>query len=349
MTDRDRWGLRGRVQTCRLQRVWYSRRCGAELCETEERGDATLVEFRPDGSLARRWHHNPDGSEWTSIYGYDGSSRLVTLRSENAAGPVESQRYEYDDAGRLIRIVAQAADGSDRVTESYEYDASGRQKKTFHVDLTVQRSDTMYSWGVEGTDSGYSAPGAATLTILHNMRDQPTELLFSDRGGRTLSRVEFVYDEMGRLVEEAQTMVTEALPPEVVAGLSSAQLEALRALFGAGTARRVHGYDAQGHRIETHTSMFGALGGDSKTMTYNDHGDQIEEIWKHEQRDYNIDDEGRLSDSPSRERVSRTEARFHYNYDARGNWIKKVVEARAGTDVEFSVSSIEDRILVYYD
>src|SRR5881396_1650963 len=94
MIDRDRWGLRGQVRSCRLQRTWFSRRCGADLCETEERGDTTIVEFRPDGSLARRWQHNPDGSEWTSMYEYNGAGQLETVRTENGASQFDVQRYE---------------------------------------------------------------------------------------------------------------------------------------------------------------------------------------------------------------------------------------------------------------
>jgi hypothetical protein len=47
--------------------------------------------------------------------------------------------------------------------------------------------------------------------------------------------------------------------------------------------------------------------------------------------------------------VRRSEARFHYDYDVRGNWIKKVVEARGGADGDFLVSSIEERTLTYHD
>jgi len=349
MTERDRWGLRGSVLSCRLQRIWYSRGCSADLCESEERGDTTLVEFHPNGSLVRRRHSNPDGSEWTSMYVYDGSGRLVTVRTESVAGQVDLQRYEYDSEGRLMRTVARASDGRDRIAESYEYDATGRKQKTVYVDVTAQNSDTMHFWGVEGTDCAYSAPGAAALTTLHNTRDQPTELLFHDKDGRTLSRVEFVYDEMGHLVEEAQTMVADALPAEMLEGLTSTQLEALRALFGAGPSRRQHCYDARGLRIETHTRMFGALGRDSKRMTYNPHGDQTEEISEYEQRDFSIDDRGRLSGGDTNESVSRSEARFRYEYDVRGNWTKKVVEARSGAAAEFSLSSAEQRTIDYYD
>jgi YD repeat-containing protein len=349
MTDCDRWGLRGPVRSCRLQRTWYSRRCGAGLCETDERGDTTIVEFRSDGALARRWHHNPDGSEWTSMHEYNGAGQLVIVRTENTARPVDVQRYEYDAAGRLVRLVARAQDGHDRIAETYEYDATGRKRKTLYVDLAAQRPDTHYSWDVEGTDCSYSAPGAATLTTFHNMGNQPTELLFHDTAGRPLSRVEFLYDKAGHLLEEAQTMMAEMLPPGMLVGMSPARLEAMRSLLGAVPLRRLHRYDARGHRIETSSSLFGPLGRDRRTMAYNNLGDQIEEISEDEHRDYSIDDQGRLSDSPTKESVSRSEARFHYEYDGRGNWIKKTVEGRGGADQDFSVSTIEQRTLAYYD
>jgi len=346
MIDRDRWGLRGQVRSCRLQRTWFSRRCGADLCETEERGDTTIVEFRPDGSLARRWQHNPDGSEWTSMYEYNGAGQLETVRTENGASQFDVQRYEYDSAGRLVRLVALTPDGRDRIAEGYEYDATGRKRKTLYVDLAFQRPNTMYCWGVEGTDCVYSAPGATTLTTFHNARDQPTELLFHDSAGRVLSRVEFVYDEAWHLLEEAQTMVAETLPPGMLTGMNPAQLQALGALLGT---RRLHRYDAHGRRIETSSSMFGQLCRNRKTMAYNDRGDQTEEISEDEERDYSIDDQGRLSESTTRETVSRSETRFHYDYDMRGNWIKKTVEGRGGTDQQFSVSGIEQRILAFAD
>lgn len=350
MTERDRWGLRGPVQSCQLQRTWYAGRCGTDRCETEERGDTTLVEFRPDGSLVHRWHRNPDGSELTWVYEYDAAGRLMSSRTEHTAGAVEVQRHEYDAEGRLVRLVASAANGSDRVAESYDYDAQGRKKTTVYVDPAVQRADTAYFWSVEGTDASYSAPGATTVTTLHNNRDQPIELLFGDMAGRTLSRVEFVYDEAGHLLEEAQTRLADVLPSETVSKMDPAQLEAIRTLLGVGgePTRRRHRYDGRGHRIETSSSLFGPLGQDRKTMTYNDHGDLIRELSEDEHREYDIDDEGRLSEKPNSANTSRSEARFHYDYDDRGNWIVKRVEGGATSD-QFAVSSVERRALVYYD
>jgi YD repeat-containing protein len=82
MTDRERWQLHGPVGSCRFERRRYSRRCGADTCEVEERGDATTVDFRFDGNLSRQSHHNPDGSEWTSTYEYDDRGRLIRMRTE---------------------------------------------------------------------------------------------------------------------------------------------------------------------------------------------------------------------------------------------------------------------------
>jgi hypothetical protein len=272
------------------------------------------------------------------------------VRNQNGAGLEDLQFYDYDSAGRLVRVTARPKGGDDRVAESYEYDPAGRKKKVLYVDLAAQRPDTHYAWGVEGTDSSYSAPGTATLTTLHNESDQPTDLLFYDGAGRLLSRVEFRYDRAGNLFEEAQTNAANTLPPAMLASLNNAQLETVHTLFGVAgePRRRIHRYNEQGRRVETRARME-PLGGNSKTVAYNDHGDQIEEVFEHDEREYGIDDEGRLSDAPTKESVSRSEARFRYDYDAGGNWVMKTVESRGGTDQNFTLSSVERRTIGYFE
>jgi hypothetical protein len=348
MTIRDRWDLRGPVHSCRLERTWFSRRCGAEACATEEHADTSIVELRPDGSLARQWHRNPDGSEWTATFQYDQTGRLLNVQTENSSGLVSVQIYEYDTSGRLARLIARDKEGGERVAETYAYDLAGRKKKTLYVDLATPRPDTHTLWGVEGSDSCYSAPGAATLTTVYDEREHPTELLFHDVQGRLLSRVEFRYDEGGHLVEEAQWRAGETLPPELLAKLNAEQLETVRTLFGAAEPiRQLHRYDEQGRRSETR-SQLGPLGKHRKTMAYNDHGDQSEEVSEDETRQYGIDEQGRLAERSTKESVRRAEARFRYKYDTHGNWVEKVIEGRGGVDQEFTVSSMERRLLAYY-
>jgi hypothetical protein len=305
MTDRERWGLRGAVSTCRLQRTWYWRGCVADACETEERSDEAIVEFSADGATLKRWHRNHDGSECTV--------------------------------------------GADQTAENFEYDASGRKKKTVHVDVASQRPDTHYGWSVEGTDTSYSAPGAATITTFYNDRDQPSDLLFYSEAGELLSGVQFTYDLDGNLIEEAQKHSAQLLYRELLGPLSPEHVDAVRSAFGAigEFVRRTHCYDSKGRRIESDLRM-GLLGGDRKTMAYNDYGDLVEEVCEDWQRDYEVNDAGRLSSEPAKETMHRSEARFHYEYDARGNWLRKTVESRTSTDQDFTISSIERRTIGYF-
>lgn len=347
MGDRDKWGLRGPVKTCSVNRTWYSRRCGAEACDVEERSDATSAEFRLDGSLLRQQFHNPDGSEWSAEYEYDDSGRLRAVRVQNASGESSTHVYEYDDSGRLVRIVGRSGAGDERVSETYSYDASGWKTKTEHV--APYRPNTVVARGVEGTENCYSAPNTAAISTDYDGSGRAVALRFEDAEGRLLSRVDFRYDEAGRLVEEAQRNTEAMLPAAVTAQMNPAQLATVRALFGAGSEPRrcFHRYDAEGRRIETRLAI-GPLMDERRTMAYNEHADLILQRTASTHRDYGIDDEGRLSEAPTREAAGGTEARFRYEYDARGNWVEKVTEYRPAAGEDFSTSSVERREVTYY-
>ena len=308
------------------------------------------LEFREDGSLLQRQEQNPDGSKWTARYEYDNSGCLTIVRNEHADGHVDFQVHVYDPNGRLSRIVARSGNGDDRVSESFEYDADGRKTKTLYVDVANQRPDTTYAWGIEGSDSAYSAPGTTKLVTRHNDRGQPTTVLFCDSGGRTICRVELSYDADGNMIEEAQTNVPDLLFPGKLPELNEAQLEAVRTLFGASTKpiHRIHRYDQRGHRVET-LFRFGPLGENRKTISYNNNGDPVAEVDEHLEREYGIEQDGSLSEAPTKERASRSEARLQYDYDARGNWIIKTVESRSGPDQDYIRCSVERRSISYFD
>ena len=347
--QRTHWGLRGPVRRCDIARTWHAGRCGPDACETGERGDTSAVEFLQDGSVAKHWHRNHDGSEWTASYAHDDSGRLRTVRTTDLEGRVQSRRCEYDSEGRLLRVLAGAEDGPEHLVESYEYDAGGARTRTVHVDAAAQPPNTFYA--VEGTDAFYSAPGAARVVTVYDIREQPAGMRFFDQDGRLLTSVDFIYDEAGQLIEEAQRRTLDVLPPDALARMNAAQLETLGRLLGVGDepSRRRHRYDPLGRRIETRAASFGPLGEDVKSVAYNDHGDPIEEISEHDAQEYELNDGGQLSAIGGKRTRSRSEARFRYEYDGRGNWVKKVTESRAGSDGDFSISSIESRALAYYD
>jgi RHS Repeat len=348
MTDRERWRLRGPVRSCRHERTW--RACGPNgSCDLEERGDVALLEFSADGTLARHWHQNPDGSQFASVSEFDANGRITSTETQNANGPVTHRRYEYDDAGRLARIWSRTADAAEVLAERYEYHPGGHTK-TLHIDRDTQQDDMTFAWGVEGTDTFFSASGAASLTTRYNERHQPVEVLFRDEDDDVLSRVVFTYDDMGNLIEEAQMRDLDGVPADLLSNVNPAQLHALRTMLGTAEApnRRVHRYDERNRRIETRSTLYGPIGRDRKTMAYNDQGDVIADEWESDSREVDLTDDGQWQEKPGSASGDHSEARFTYEYDARGNWIVCTVKSRQDPNAEFAVSTTERRTLAYY-
>ena len=348
MTDRDGWGVRGPVKRIEAQRTWYAPLCTTEHCETTERGDASVAEFRADGAPIEQHGRNPDGSDHATRYEYDNAARLVAVRFTDSTGSAMLRRPEYDASGRLLRIVERNGAGRERIAETYEYSASGGRTKVTLVDPSTNPS-AVTAWAVDGSDACYSAPGATSLRTVYDASDRTRQLLFLDDDGGTLGRVEFLYDAAGYLVEEAFTR--EDPLAGMADGISPAEANALRALLGGegAVSRRQHAYDTNGRRVETVSSLFGLLGRERQTLAYNEHGDRVEERSESEERSMNIDDEGRLTDDPAGATTSVSEARFDYEYDERGNWIRKTVLTRNAPDADFVATSTEQRAIAYFD
>jgi len=84
-------------------------------------------------------------------------------------------------------------------------------------------------------------------------------------------------------------------------------------------------------------------------MSYNEHDDIVQKVTEDRSREYGMDDEGRLSEHPEKQNVRRSEVRFDYDYDARGNWTRKSVMGRGAPRADFTPSSIELRTIRYFD
>jgi YD repeat-containing protein len=345
MYDRSHLGLRGLVKSCRSERTLYSRRCGAEACDTEERRFVTTTEYDQAGRLLRHWFQNPGGSEWNWIYTYDRSGRLRTVAVEGTAGTSEVRTHYYDEAGRLERIGAKASDADERVTESFRYDSAGRKTKTLHIDLDSLRPNTTYGYGVEGSSGAYSVPGARKIQTNYDERGKPVALAFYGEDQELLRRVVFLYDAAGQLVEEAQDYVGDLFPAAASEPGTAAQMAALQAVFGG--IRVLHRYDEAGRRVETRSEM-GRVGENCKTTTYNEQGDPESEQHVDVSREFEIDDEGIFSDQPTRENIHRSASHYTYVYDETGNWVELTIAGRSGLDDPFQTSSIETRALAYW-
>src|ERR1051326_592089 len=340
MTDRDRFGLRGPVKFCQPQRTWYSRGCGPDACQREERTDVTVVEFRRDGALERRWYKNPPPSSdlWTNFYDYNDSNQLATERVEQDGMSTITKLYEYDSLGRISQIIMPDKDGQQRVAETYSYDTDGRKKKIVHIDPELPSGGCGTMFGVDGTDAAYGSPGATSITSVYDEHGRPIEHLFHDSGGDLITRIDLHHDQRGNVVEEVCNQ--QKLPSEMLAHISPEQLEVVRMLF---TFRRHHRYDEQDRRIETSSNM-APNDIDLETFVYNDRGDVITTISESSHTEYGFGEEGILTPKPDSTRSHRSETQFRYQYDPHGNWIEKIAETPGGP-----IWSLESRTISYFE
>ena len=164
----------------------------------------TIVTFRPDGQVSESEYHNPDGlvARHVRIHGEGGR---LTAEQWWTDGVLTSRTlHTYDVDGRLTSSRAVAADGTQRENERCHYDHSGRKTKV--VILPTPESCSAGScgihFGIEGTDTAYSAPGATTSTTTYDERGLPSEVIFHDANNAPVCRVLFTRDRAGRLLTE---------------------------------------------------------------------------------------------------------------------------------------------------
>jgi hypothetical protein len=276
MSDRDHWELCGPLRTADIHRTWrYWKRGSGEsaACELTENGDQSIVEFRPDGTISRHWHRNPDGSEITETHEYDPASHLASTQFEGSTGPTHLRLYEYDSLGRLTRQLSRDAEGNDHTSESYSYDAQGLKTKTHFAPQLPN-----YHYAIDGSKAFYSAPNAATIITNYDDADRPTELLFQDASGALLSRVELHYDASGHLTEEAQTQIAPPLTAHLQEQLNPEQMALVQSVLAGPITRLLHRYDSVGNRIETLRSLFGSRSEARFRYEYDSHGNWTSKI-----------------------------------------------------------------------
>jgi YD repeat-containing protein len=187
-------------------------------------------------------------------------------------------------------------------------------------------------------------PGVAKLVTVYGEKDQPIEQLFFDAPDRLLRQFTLTYDVNKNLVEVSQQQGHDVLRTNV-----PESPQECTDLFGAMLQLVVrYRYDQQGRKIETLIQMGPALE-EIKTITYNEHGDQSAQISEEHTREFSLNEEGQLAPIAETERVSRSETRFTYEYDDRGNWTSKTTASRSSPEQEFSIFSIEKRTILYFE
>jgi hypothetical protein len=343
MSDLAKWKVHGPVRTLRTEAATWD--LNTEAWQPVQH--YTTTSFRADGKISATDTYNPDGSIAHMRWLYNDAGRLTESNSWMSDEPISSRAvYFYDQAGRHLRTVQLGQEGTETDSEICTYDAEGNRTKVQLLVLTEAHT----SYGIEGTDMGWSAPGATGMTTTYDNRDLPTKVLFRDAGDNPLRYVTLTRESAGRLLNVELNLGGEPLfqdiadktPAEERRGMASM----LKQIFGETFSNTTRVYDSRGRMIEQ-THRMGTLGGDRTTYRYDeDHDDPIEETTEHTSREADIDEHGVVNYSP--DRVSIQHNRFDYAYDGHGNWIERIVSIRPEPDSAFQRSNIERRAIIYH-
>lgn len=280
MSDVARWALRGPVQTLRIQFARWNPEAG-DWWPLKNRCVAT---FRADGQLSEVEHHNPDGSVPREVRVYDDAGRLI-----------EEQGWSDDVLTRRVLHTYGVGDRS-------ALDENGRKTTVVFLpgpetnSAICSASSYEATYGVEGTDVAYSAPGATSITTIHDEHDRPSEAIFHDAHHAVVRRVVFSRDDDGRLLSERMEFAGPRglFGPVIDANIPSderaSMMDLLESMFeDSPFSHATYAYDGKGRRIETVRRM-GTLSEEREIVRYDDFDNPVEEVRLQASREMNIDD-----------------------------------------------------------
>jgi YD repeat-containing protein len=292
-----------------------------------------------DGKMYQTGYVNNDGSKGTQSFTYDADGHLLTKVWE-AQGKTSATIYNYDTQGRLIDITSEGD-----WTTSFEYD-QGRKTRIVKSKLDASSTDDPSRLGAtidrENVDLFVAPPPGGSVKTSFDDHDQPVEAQVYGPNGDLLRRLTRMYDSKGRVLESSLVIEKpdSILSPEAIQkiaaepGGAEALAKELARFLGDQRvlAHTSYVYDDQGRVIEKRI-RFGPSGETVRKVTYNDQGDETEEVET-------------TSDASSSPQPRAT--LFKYQYDNFGNWIEKTVSsAPTGSDPS-KIWSTDRRTITYY-
>ena len=228
--------------------------------------------------------------------GFKGPVWKVT---EEWQRPFESTReLEFRRDGMLIAALPRAVE---------EHEGAG------DVRVEVQSLAGLDAWSMDGLSGVcFFTRGAAVTETSYTFHGSPVQTVFKGKQNDQVSRIRYVCDDKGRIVEAQQHNLTDSpLPPRMAAlarPAAEAVLDALRNFGGPESELRVTFAYGEGDRVLEQSQYFGERLHQRIICTYNEDGDKV-------------------TFSSSGEEPYR----FEYEYDERRNWTRQVVQHPQGS------------------
>jgi YD repeat-containing protein len=248
-----------------------------------------------------------------------GAVRTVTTERKDA-GTVFVEELTFDRDGRLLslRNLRDGVPRSDLPKQRSPESADFSIKSVPNADGS--RTDTQQvigidGWSMEGLSVAIGTYGAVVARTTFDNHSIPVETVFLDARNDETAKICYACDERGRILQAIQS-----LRPGFTSTLAAEAIEGLQALLGPDwvCSRLSFAYDEAGRVTESEIYFMGRQAQHAVT-TYNSQGDK---------ETITTNDQGA--------------ARFEYEYDPQGNWVRQVAHYPLGG------SRVENRVITYY-
>lgn len=343
MADRKQYELLGPVKTVELGRIDYTLKDGKEVAGKRIRRQT--IAFNEDGKKTEEISYNESGAILSkSVYAYDKQGRPTDyLKYSSIADKTLSKPqknvYKLDDKGNVIEYTVYQFDGSIGTRFLYKYDAKGNKT-----------DETIYAWNgarIGKLLSTYDEAGHLLTQVSYNGDDTiswKTVNTYNTKGNKTEAtqyisgvlkyRVTFNYDDKGRIVEQETFEYNK--PPN-----------SLRTSHAPEPGRIVYTYNDKERTKETETYKEDGALKDRMVYQLDERGNEVGlTIFNADGSPRNTDvywyDNGKLLRSLSG--LGSTK----FEYDSKGNWIKKVYRIQPAETGEPEAYNAEYRDITYY-
>lgn len=225
------------------------------------------------------------------------------------------KEWHFDSDGRLAYFSNRASNGRE-FSANYHYDANGyRVRPDTQIEHLADGGRVEIQTLHNGVDAWSMAPlqgiafgtgRSTTVETSFNAKGVPLRTTFRHSKGETESIVDYLCDEVGRILQAINyngAAVAVGTEPKLLSALVKPGTERCRVTFR---------YDPAGQILEE-TISFAELWSQRTVYEYNDHGDPISSTTQQD-------------DTPPQT------VEFEYDYDERGNWVHQFRRHALGTD-----------------
>lgn len=341
--DRKQHDLVGPVKTVEVGRIEYTLENGKSVAS--KRIPNHVITFSEAGKKTEEISYDQNGASITSktVYAYNKEGRLKSYESYSSAvdktlSTPQKNDYKLDDKGNVIEQVNYQSDGTLGSRFSYRYDAKGNKLEEIFYGWDGSRTgkllNTYDDAGHLLTATSYNEDDSISWKIVATYDTKGNKIEWVQHlTGILRYRVTYNYDDRNRIIEQETFEYNK--PPNLRTSHAPVPGKIIYTYNDTKRTKEIETYKEDGSLKDKMIYLMDERGNEVEWKTFNADGStkNTEIHWY---------DNGKLL------RTLSGIATAKFEYDSKGNWIKKVRLIQPADAAEPEAYSAEYREITYY-